>query len=156
MQTWKFLKHIHSWITWGGNILFKYCKGPLYLNNMCWCRYINCSIWTIIDILSVFWRLQAYYNWGFVLLNKQPCPRLNKYTLCNNEPNPKFVSSCCLCRLANNNSNNFFIGVAGPPNPENVPEDGKLKSEMMIKDNRRYYLDLKENSRGRFLRVSKV
>jgi hypothetical protein len=25
---------------------------------------------------------------------------------------------------------------------------------MMIKDNRRYYLDLKENSRGRFLRVS--
>lgn len=42
----------------------------------------------------------------------------------------------------------------GPPNPENVPEDGKLKSEMMIKDNRRYYLDLKENTRGRFLRVS--
>lgn len=41
----------------------------------------------------------------------------------------------------------------GPPNPENVPEDGKLKSEMMIKDNRRYYLDLKENTRGRFLRV---
>ena len=24
----------------------------------------------------------------------------------------------------------------------------------MVKDNRRYYLDLKENSRGRFLRVS--
>lgn len=43
---------------------------------------------------------------------------------------------------------------AGPPNPENLPEDGKLKSEIMIKDNRRYYLDLKENSRGRFLRVS--
>nr|CAH7746778.1 unnamed protein product [Callosobruchus chinensis] len=48
-------------------------------------------------------------------------------------------------------------GVAsGPPNPDNVPEDGKLKSEMMIKDNRRYYLDLKENSRGRFLRVSQT
>lgn len=44
----------------------------------------------------------------------------------------------------------------GPPNPENVPEDGKLKSEMMIKDNRRYYLDLKENTRGRFLRVSSM
>lgn len=44
----------------------------------------------------------------------------------------------------------------GPPNPDNVPEDGKLKSEMMIKDNRRYYLDLKENSRGRFLRVSQT
>lgn len=43
--------------------------------------------------------------------------------------------------------------LTGPPNPENVPEDGKLKSEMMIKDNRRYYLDLKENTRGRFLRV---
>ncbi|XP_060533108.1 transcriptional activator protein Pur-beta isoform X3 [Cylas formicarius] len=46
--------------------------------------------------------------------------------------------------------------VLGPPNPDNVPEDGKLKSEMMIKDNRRYYLDLKENSRGRFLRVSQT
>lgn len=43
---------------------------------------------------------------------------------------------------------------SGPPNPENVPEDGKLKSEIMIKENRRYYLDLKENARGRFLRVS--
>lgn len=43
---------------------------------------------------------------------------------------------------------------SGPPNPDTVPEDGKLKSEMMIKDNRRYYLDLKENARGRFLRVS--
>ena len=37
----------------------------------------------------------------------------------------------------------------GPPNPDNVPEDGKLKSEMMIKDNRKYYMDLKENSRDR-------
>lgn len=46
-----------------------------------------------------------------------------------------------------------FKHKTGPPNPENVPEDGKLKSEMMIKDNRRYYLDLKENTRGRFLRV---
>ncbi|KAK0183226.1 hypothetical protein PV327_001287 [Microctonus hyperodae] len=47
-----------------------------------------------------------------------------------------------------------FYASLGPPNPENVPDDGKLKSEMMVKDNRRYYLDLKENSRGRFLRVS--
>lgn len=46
-----------------------------------------------------------------------------------------------------------FYAQLGPPNPENVPEDGKLRSEMMIKDNRRYYLDLKENARGRFLRV---
>ncbi|KAL7291360.1 hypothetical protein TKK_0014957 [Trichogramma kaykai] len=47
-----------------------------------------------------------------------------------------------------------YYASLGPPNPENVPDDGKLKSEKMIKDNRRYYLDLKENSRGRFLRVS--
>ena len=45
------------------------------------------------------------------------------------------------------------LAFLGPPNPDNVPEDGKLKSEMMIKDNRRYYMDLKENARGRFLRV---
>lgn len=49
-----------------------------------------------------------------------------------------------------------YYASLGPPNPDNVPEDGKLKSEMMIKDNRRYYLDLKENARGRFLRVSVV
>ncbi|XP_034255095.1 transcriptional activator protein Pur-beta isoform X3 [Thrips palmi] len=47
-----------------------------------------------------------------------------------------------------------YYASLGPPNPESMPEDGKLKSEMMIKENRRYYLDLKENSRGRFLRVS--
>jgi len=41
----------------------------------------------------------------------------------------------------------------GPASSESVPEDGKLKSEVMVKDNRRYYLDLKENQRGRFLRV---
>ncbi|XP_075677735.1 purine-rich binding protein-alpha isoform X2 [Dermatophagoides pteronyssinus] len=42
----------------------------------------------------------------------------------------------------------------GPPNLDNYPEDGKIKSEIIIKDNRRYFLDLKENTRGRFLRVS--
>ena len=31
---------------------------------------------------------------------------------------------------------------------------GKLKSEVIKKDDRFYYLDLKENPRGRFLRVS--
>ena len=41
----------------------------------------------------------------------------------------------------------------GPPTPTAVPEDGQLKSEVMVKENRRYYLDLKENNRGRFLRV---
>lgn len=41
----------------------------------------------------------------------------------------------------------------GPPNQSNSVEDGKLKSEVIVKDNKRYYLDLKENARGRFLRV---
>ncbi|OAD53160.1 Transcriptional activator protein Pur-alpha [Eufriesea mexicana] len=49
-----------------------------------------------------------------------------------------------------------FYASLGPPNSENVPDDGKLKSEVMTKDNRRYYLDLKENTRGRFLRVSQT
>jgi len=49
-----------------------------------------------------------------------------------------------------------FYSSLGPPSQETAPEDGKLKSEMMIKDNRRYYLDLKENPRGRFLRVSQT
>lgn len=42
----------------------------------------------------------------------------------------------------------------GPKNGERAPEDGRLKSEVIVKDDRRYYLDLKENQRGRFLRVS--
>ncbi|XP_023343663.1 transcriptional activator protein Pur-beta-A [Eurytemora carolleeae] len=41
-------------------------------------------------------------------------------------------------------------------NEEGPADDGKLKSEIMIKDSRRYYLDLKENVRGRFLRVSQT
>nr|XP_053642512.1 transcriptional activator protein Pur-beta-like [Cherax quadricarinatus] len=51
---------------------------------------------------------------------------------------------------------NYLVPRSGPPNPDTLPEDGKLKSETMVKDNRRYYLDLKENSRGRFLRVSQT
>ena len=49
-----------------------------------------------------------------------------------------------------------FYASLGPPSSENVPDDGKLKSEVITKDNRRYYLDLKENTRGRFLRVSQT
>lgn len=44
-------------------------------------------------------------------------------------------------------------GFAGPPNPDSPTEDGKLKSATMSKENRHYYLDMKENQRGRFLRV---
>jgi len=49
-----------------------------------------------------------------------------------------------------------YYSNLSPHNPESLTEDGKLKSEIMIKDNRRYYLDLKENNRGRFLRVSQT
>lgn len=33
-------------------------------------------------------------------------------------------------------------------------ENGQLKSEIIIHESRRYYLSLKENQRGRYLRVS--
>jgi len=50
-----------------------------------------------------------------------------------------------------------YYSSLGAHNPEaSPPDDGKLKSEIMIKDNRRYFLDLKENNRGRFLRVSQT
>ncbi len=34
--------------------------------------------------------------------------------------------------------------------------EGLIKSETLVKDNKRYYFDLRENQRGRFLRVSQV
>ena len=49
--------------------------------------------------------------------------------------------------------NDLYVTL-GPQNPESAPNDGKFKTVVMTKDNRRYYLDLKENDRGRFLRVS--
>ena len=50
----------------------------------------------------------------------------------------------------------WWYFIKGPPNPDNVPEDGKLKSSHIAGGTRRYYLDLKENQRGRFLRVSQT
>lgn len=47
----------------------------------------------------------------------------------------------------------YSLTKSGPQNSENGPQDGKFKTVVMTKDNRRYYLDLKENDRGRFLRV---
>lgn len=35
-------------------------------------------------------------------------------------------------------------------------EDGQLRSAVISRDDRKYYLDLKENERGRFLRISMV
>jgi hypothetical protein len=41
-------------------------------------------------------------------------------------------------------------------NFNNNADDGLIKSETISDDRKRYYLDLKENQRGRFLRVSMV
>ena len=60
----------------------------------------------------------------------------------------------CFCYCVVTIYDMCVLCIAGPPNPDNLPEDGKLKSEVMVKDTKRYYLDLKENQRGRFLRVS--
>jgi len=48
-------------------------------------------------------------------------------------------------------------GSSGANNESgNRENDGLIKSETFTKDRKRYYLDLKENQRGRFLRVSMV
>lgn len=39
------------------------------------------------------------------------------------------------------------------PNTQQTNEDGRLRSALITRDDRKYYLDLKENERGRFLRV---
>lgn len=46
------------------------------------------------------------------------------------------------------------IGTLEVHNPETAQQDTILKSINIVKDNRRYYLDLRENKRGRFLRIS--
>lgn len=38
--------------------------------------------------------------------------------------------------------------------PKALAKDGRIESATIARDNRRYYLDLKENERGRFLRIS--
>jgi hypothetical protein len=42
----------------------------------------------------------------------------------------------------------------GSPTPDKLPEGGQIKSEVITRGPRRYYIDLRENNRGRFLRVS--
>ncbi|CAL8070924.1 unnamed protein product [Calicophoron daubneyi] len=39
-------------------------------------------------------------------------------------------------------------------NPQCLAQDGRLASDTIVRDSRRYYLDLKENERGRFLRLA--
>lgn len=59
-------------------------------------------------------------------------------------------------KLTEFNDHYISLGSANTTgaNVTKMTEDGKLKSDLLSKDNRRYYLDLKENQRGRFLRVS--
>lgn len=39
--------------------------------------------------------------------------------------------------------------------PDNLKQ-GELKAEVMYKDDKKYHMDLKENARGRFLKVSET
>jgi len=48
---------------------------------------------------------------------------------------------------------NFNTNVLGPRSHDTYGDD-KIKNEVMYAGERRYYLDLKENSRGRFLKVT--
>ncbi|XP_053321372.1 transcriptional activator protein Pur-alpha [Spea bombifrons] len=43
----------------------------------------------------------------------------------------------------------------GPSNPDIAQDEPRraLKSEFLVRENRKYYMDLKENQRGRFLRI---
>ncbi|CAF3400681.1 unnamed protein product [Rotaria sp. Silwood1] len=53
---------------------------------------------------------------------------------------------------------NEYIRTLGERNLNNpqLTEDGRLRSALITRDDRKYYLDLKENERGRFLRISMV
>lgn len=48
-----------------------------------------------------------------------------------------------------------FYNDLGDLNPGNL-QQGELKSEVMYKDDKKYHMDLKENARGRFLKVSET
>ena len=48
-----------------------------------------------------------------------------------------------------------FYGGIGKLDPDNLNK-GELKSEVMYKDDKKYHMDLKENARGRFLKVSET
>lgn len=48
-----------------------------------------------------------------------------------------------------------FYRDLDPVDPDNLVQ-GELKSEVMYKDDKKYHMDLKENARGRFLKVSET
>ena len=45
-----------------------------------------------------------------------------------------------------------FYEDIGDLDPDNLKQ-GELRSEVMYKDDKKYHMDLKENARGRFLKV---
>jgi len=50
----------------------------------------------------------------------------------------------------------MLVQMLSGPRSRDTYGDDKIKSEVMYAGERRYYLDLKENSRGRFLKVIAV
>ena len=48
-----------------------------------------------------------------------------------------------------------FYGDLSKLDTDNLSK-GELKSEVMYKDDKKYHMDLKENARGRFLKVSET
>ena len=46
-----------------------------------------------------------------------------------------------------------FYEDIGDLDPDNLKQ-GELRSEVMYKDDKKYHMDLKENARGRFLKVN--
>nr|ACO10426.1 Transcriptional activator protein Pur-alpha [Caligus rogercresseyi] len=54
------------------------------------------------------------------------------------------------------NSFEEFFNKLDPINADSGKDAIELKSEIMVKENRKYYLDLKQNNWGRFLRVSQA
>ena len=48
-----------------------------------------------------------------------------------------------------------FYSELSELDPENL-KHGELKSEVMYKDDKKYHMDMKENARGRFLKVSET
>lgn len=49
-----------------------------------------------------------------------------------------------------------YYASLGPIDQDQPHQNEKLKTESIVKDSRLYYLDLKENSRGRYLRVTQI
>eukprot|EP00116_Pleurobrachia_bachei_P013637 sb/3473899/ len=88
-------------------------------------------------------------------VSKRPTAPLAKHFVGTKLPN-SYQFSCHDNRVIDVEMGDKNQPAKPGPTPATTTRDGKLKSEFMKKDDKRYFLDLKENSRGRFLRVSQV